>query len=152
MWVERARRPPGTRTSLCSCRPPRAQSWGGAPGGGTGPGLGVPPEDKSLPGATQWRRGASGRPPAAAADVWVCWVGGNRVWREWGRPVGATALQPDRVWTLRKGRVGIEEQSWESRTEGAGVSSGADPGCCGLLDPLSPLLGSSGKPPFSLDW
>ncbi|OWK17333.1 FKBP2 [Cervus elaphus hippelaphus] len=74
-----------------------------------------------------------GRPPAAAADVWVCWAGGNWVWREWGRPVGATALQPDRVWTLRKGTGGEQR--------GGTLAAVASP------DPLSPLLGSSGKPP-----
>ena len=107
VWVERARRPPDTGPVWVPRRPPRAQSWGGASSGGTGPAWGVPPEDKGSPeppSGDVWV--PRGRPPAAAADVWVCWAGGNWVWREWGRPVGATALQPDRVWTLRKGTGG----------------------------------------------
>ncbi|XP_050613265.1 acetylcholinesterase [Macaca nemestrina] len=107
VWVERARRPEDTGPVWVPRRPPRAQSWGGASGGGTGPGWGVSPED---PGSSEPPSGdvwvPRGRPPAAAAEVWVCWAGGSWVWREWDRPVGATAVQPDRVWTLRKGTGG----------------------------------------------
>lgn len=102
-----ARRPEDTGPVWVPRRPPRAQSWGGASGGGTGPGWGVSPED---PGSSEPPSGdvwvPRGRPPAAAAEVWVCWAGGSWVWREWDRPVGATAVQPDRVWTLRKGTGG----------------------------------------------
>ncbi|XP_069326350.1 ESX-1 secretion-associated protein EspB [Eulemur rufifrons] len=107
VWVERARRPADTGPVWVPRRPPRAQSWGGAPGGGTGPGWGVPPEDRGSsepPSGDVWV--PRGRPPAAAAEVWVSWAGGSWVWREWGRPVGATAAQSDRVWTLRKGTGG----------------------------------------------
>lgn len=107
VWVERARRPADTGPVWVPRRPPRAQSWGGASGGGTGPGWGVPPEDRASPeppSGDVWV--PRGRPPAAAAEVWVCWAGGSWVWREWGRPVGATAVQTDRVWTLRKGTGG----------------------------------------------
>ncbi|XP_030774796.1 serine/threonine-protein phosphatase 1 regulatory subunit 10 [Rhinopithecus roxellana] len=107
VWVERARRPADTGPVWVPRRPPRAQSWGGAPGGGTGPGWGISPED---PGSSEPPSGdvwvPRGRPPAAAAEVLVCWAGGSWVWREWDRPVGATAVQPDRVWTLRKGTGG----------------------------------------------
>ena len=107
VWVERTRRPPDTGPVWVPRRPPRAQSWGGAPGGGSGAAWGLPPEDRGSPeppSGDVWV--PRGRPPAAAAEVWVCWAGGNWVWREWGRPVGATAVQPDRVWTLRKGTGG----------------------------------------------
>lgn len=107
VWVERASRPADTGPVWVPRRPPRAQSWGGTPGGGTGPAWGVPPEDRGSPeppSGDVWV--PRGRPPAAAAEVWVCWAGGNWVWREWGRPVAATAGQPDRVWTLRKGAGG----------------------------------------------
>lgn len=107
VWVERARRPPDTGPVWVPRRPPRAQSWGGAPGGGTGSAWGVSPEDRGSPeppSGDVWV--PRGRPPAAAAEVWVCWAGGNWVWREWDRRVGATAVQSDRVWTLRKGTGG----------------------------------------------
>lgn len=107
VWVERARRPPDSGPVWVPRRPPRAQSWGGAPGGGTGPTWGISPEDRGSPeppSGDVWV--PRGRPPAAASEVWVCWTGGNWVWREWDRPVGATAVQPDRVWTLRKGTGG----------------------------------------------
>lgn len=107
VWVERARRPADTGPVWVPRRPPRAQSWGGAPGGDSGPGWGVPPEERGspeTPSGDVWV--PRGRPPTAAAEVWVCWAGGSWVWREWGRPGGATAVQPDRVWTLRKGTGG----------------------------------------------
>ncbi|XP_054999399.1 translation initiation factor IF-2 [Sorex araneus] len=107
VWVERARRPPDTGPVWVPRRPPRAQSWGGVPGGGTGPAWGVSSEDRGSPeppSGDVWV--PRGRPPAAAAEVWVCWAGGNWVWREWGRPVGASVVQPERVWTLRKGTGG----------------------------------------------
>ncbi|XP_042532087.1 translation initiation factor IF-2 [Dipodomys spectabilis] len=107
VWVERSRRPADSGPIWVPRRPPRAQSWGGAPGGGTGPGWGVPPEDRGSPeppSGDVWV--PRGRPPAAAAEVWVCWAGGSWVWREWGRSVGATPVQSDRVWTLRKGTGG----------------------------------------------
>ena len=48
-----------------------------------------------------------------------------------------------------RGRVGIEEQSWESGgTEGqGGEQRGGTLAAVASPDPLSPLLGSSGKPP-----
>lgn len=108
VWVERTRRPADSGPVWVPRRPPRAQSWGGTPGGGgTGPGWGVPPEDRGSPeppSGDVWV--PRGRPPAAAAEVWVCWTGGSWVWREWGRTVGTTPVQPDRVWTLRKGAGG----------------------------------------------
>ncbi|XP_063083489.1 uncharacterized protein LOC134470875 [Cavia porcellus] len=107
VWVERVRRPADTGPVWVPRRPPRAQSWGGAPGGDTGPAWGVPPEERGSPeppSGDVWV--PRGRPPAAAAEVWVCWSGSSWVWREWGRPVGATVVQPDRVWTLRKGTGG----------------------------------------------
>ncbi|XP_029422206.1 uncharacterized protein LOC115071363 [Nannospalax galili] len=108
VWVERAAQPADSEPVWVPRRPPRAQSWGGAPaGGGTGPGWGVPPEDRGSPeppSGDVWV--PRGRPPAAAAEVWVCWTGGSWVWREWGRPVGANPVQSDRVWTLRKGTGG----------------------------------------------
>lgn len=107
VWVERARRPPDTGPVWVPRRPPRAQSWGGASGGGTGSAWGVSPEDRGSPeppSGDVWV--PRGRPPAAAAEVWVCWAGGNWVWREWCRPVRATAVQPDRVWTFRKEKGG----------------------------------------------
>lgn len=107
VWVERARRPPDSGPVWVPRRPPRAQSWGGAPGGGAGPAWGVSSKDRGSPeppSGDVWV--PRGRPPAAAAEVWVCWVGGNWVWREWGRPVEANAVQSDRVWTLRKGTGG----------------------------------------------
>ncbi|XP_048215350.1 translation initiation factor IF-2 [Perognathus longimembris pacificus] len=107
VWVERARRPADSGPIWVPRRPPRAQSWGGAPGGGTGPGWGVPPGDRGSPEPSSgdvWV--PRGRPPAAATEVWVCWAGGTWVWREWGRSVGATPVQSDRVWTLRKGTGG----------------------------------------------
>ncbi|KAM9658802.1 uncharacterized protein ACIGJ3_011839 [Trichechus inunguis] len=107
VWVERARRPPDTEPVWVPRRPPRAQSWGGAPAEGTGSGWGVPPEDRGSPEAPSgdvWV--PRGRPPAAAAEVWVCWAGDSWVWREWGRPLRTPAVQPERVWTLRKGTGG----------------------------------------------
>ncbi|NP_001388708.1 elastin isoform X1 [Rattus norvegicus] len=108
VWVERARRPADSEPVWVPRRPPRAQSWGGAPGGGgTGPDWGVPPEDRGSsepPSGDVWV--PRGRPPAAAAEVWVCWTGSSWVWREWGRPVGTNPVQSDRVWTLRKGASG----------------------------------------------
>ncbi|KAM6158888.1 uncharacterized protein ACDL77_023496 [Rhynchocyon petersi] len=107
VWVERARRSPDTGPVWVPRRPPRAQSWGGVPGSGTGPGWGVPPEDRGSPeppSGDVWV--PRGRPPAAAAEVWVCWAGGSWVWREWSRPVGTSTVQPERVWTLRKGADG----------------------------------------------
>ncbi|CAH6793646.1 Fkbp2 [Phodopus roborovskii] len=108
VWVERARRPADSGPVWVPRRPPRAQSWGGAPGGGdTGPGWGVLPEHRDSsepPSGDVWV--PRGRPPAAAAEVWVCWTGGSWVWREWGRTVGTSPMQPDRVWTLRKGAGG----------------------------------------------
>lgn len=108
VWVERARRPADSGPVWVPRRPPRAQSWGGTSGGGgTAPGWGVPPEDRGSPeppSGDVWV--PRGRPPAAAAEVWVCWTGGSWVWREWGPPVGTNPAQPDRVWTLRKGASG----------------------------------------------
>lgn len=108
VWVERARRPADSGPVWVPRRPPRAQSWGGAPGGGgTGPGWGVSLEDRASPeppSGDVWV--PRGRPPPAAAEVWVCWTGASWVWREWGRPVGTNPVQPDRVWTLRKGTGG----------------------------------------------
>ncbi|XP_030743425.1 translation initiation factor IF-2 [Echinops telfairi] len=107
VWVERTRGAPETEPVWVPRRPPRAQSWGGAPGGGTGPSWGEPPEDRSTPephSGDVWV--PRGRPPAAGTEVWVCWAGGSWVWREWGRPVSTSAMQPERVWTLRKGSGG----------------------------------------------
>ncbi|XP_055466500.1 protein SPT2 homolog [Psammomys obesus] len=108
VWVERVRRPADSGPVWVPRRPPRAQSWGGAPGGGgTEPGWGVPPEDRGSPeppSGDVWV--PRGRPPAAAAEVWVCWTGSSWVWREWGRSVGTNPVHPDRVWTLRKGSGG----------------------------------------------
>lgn len=108
VWVERARRPDDSGPVWVPRRPPRAQSWGGAPGGeGTGPGWDVPPEDRGSPeppSGDVWV--PRGRQRAAAAEVWVCWTGGSWVWREWGRTVGTNSVQPDKVWTLRKGAGG----------------------------------------------
>lgn len=108
VWVERTRRPADSGPVWVPRRPPRAQSWGGVPGGGgTGSAWGVPPEDRGSPESPSgdvWV--PRGRPPAAAAEVWVCWTGSSWVWREWSRPVGTNPVQTDRVWTLRKGTGG----------------------------------------------
>ncbi|XP_049636825.1 translation initiation factor IF-2 [Suncus etruscus] len=109
VWVERARGPPDTGPVWVPRRPPRAQSWGGVPGGGSsGSAWGVPAEDRGSPeppSSEVWV--PRGRPPAAAAEVWVRWAGGNWVWREWARPgIGTPGVQPERVWTLRKGSGG----------------------------------------------
>ncbi|KAL1787422.1 hypothetical protein HispidOSU_003815 [Sigmodon hispidus] len=104
VWVERARRPADSGPVWVPRRPPRAQSWGGASGGGsTGSAWGMPSEDRGSPeppSGDVWV--PRGRPPAAASEVWVCWTGSSWVWREWGRPVGTNPVQSDRVWTLRK--------------------------------------------------
>ncbi|XP_043827085.1 translation initiation factor IF-2 [Dromiciops gliroides] len=104
VWVEREQRAPDPGPVWVPRRPPRAQSWGGAPGGGGGQAWGVTSTDRGSPEPSGDVWVPRGRPPSVG-EVWVCWAGGAWVWREWGVPVGSAGGQPERVWTLRKGEA-----------------------------------------------